>query len=402
MTSPSLTVRQAQRQIKSTAHVFLLQEYERAVVECTRLLEWIDVVAKNGEPQTEDWVRVKRGVWMLYCHIAGGVLRNKPKFSKIRSFDERWWGFRERGTADALRDIWQTVLSYNNTASDLSFIDSELVVVCVLLSLNENVPVVGREIVEAWLASLPDEEMEKMENGQEREGYEKIVELFVLHVLARLEEWDYAKEFLHYNEVISPDKKKVYENTLEKLHQKTLKARAKAAALATPPRRSANSKHPSPPSTPNGKHHHHQNGSSPERANGYSTHTKSNGTALAGNQPIPQPDLHALTPPPSTLPSAITTPTSSTSSPRAGYKILSSTTTISQQPRQNERAVKRFVESLGRYLESTSALPAKMAAFLLVLLIIALSGRGRVWEVLKVVFLKIWTTFKMGTTITYM
>jgi hypothetical protein len=41
-------------------------------------------------------------------------------------------------------------------------------------------------------------------------NYERLVELYVIHVLAKLNEWDYAAELLQYNSVLSDQTKKVY------------------------------------------------------------------------------------------------------------------------------------------------------------------------------------------------
>lgn len=40
-------------------------------------------------------------------------------------------------------------------------------------------------------------------------NYERLVELYLIHVLAKLGEWDYAAEFLQYNSVLSETSKKV-------------------------------------------------------------------------------------------------------------------------------------------------------------------------------------------------
>lgn len=49
-------------------------------------------------------------------------------------------------------------------------------------------------MIEDWLAKRG----QFSEYNSDIEGYEKVLDIYCLHVLPRLEEWDYAKEFLQY------------------------------------------------------------------------------------------------------------------------------------------------------------------------------------------------------------
>lgn len=70
-----------------------------------------------------------------------------------------------------------------------------MIVTLVLASMKLNVPEVGKGMVEDWLSGRGDPE--EGSSGDE-DGYEKIIELYCLHLLPRLEEWDLASEFLQY------------------------------------------------------------------------------------------------------------------------------------------------------------------------------------------------------------
>ena len=48
-----------------------------------------------------------------------------------------------------------------------------------------------------------------MPRKEEREGYAKVLELYCLHILPRLEDWDYAEDFLQYERELAPDTRKV-------------------------------------------------------------------------------------------------------------------------------------------------------------------------------------------------
>ena len=68
-----------------------------------------------------------------------------------------------------------------------------------------NAPEVGKGMIEEWLATRGDPEV--VTEGSD--GYEKIIELYCLHLLPRLEEWDLAAEFLQYEGGLEVVKKQV-------------------------------------------------------------------------------------------------------------------------------------------------------------------------------------------------
>ncbi len=95
----------------------------------------------------------------------------------------------------------------------------------ILLCINQKLYALGRQIVEAYLATIPEGMLIHLEtaagvalapagpgsNGKDplMTNYERLVELYLIHVLAKLSEWDYAAEFLQYNSVLSETSKKV-------------------------------------------------------------------------------------------------------------------------------------------------------------------------------------------------
>jgi hypothetical protein len=66
-------------------------------------------------------------------------------------------------------------------------------------------PDVGRSIIEDWLA-WRGQFGELQEDG---EGYEKVLDIYCLHVLPQLEEWDYAREFLQHENELPQEKRAV-------------------------------------------------------------------------------------------------------------------------------------------------------------------------------------------------
>ncbi|KAI0052290.1 hypothetical protein FA95DRAFT_1466061, partial [Auriscalpium vulgare] len=78
-------------------------------------------------------------------------------------------------------------------ARDAAYVPAELAVTLALASIKVDAPLVGRALVEDWLARRG-----QWQEPQGVEGYEKVLDVFCLSILPLLEEWDYAREFLQY------------------------------------------------------------------------------------------------------------------------------------------------------------------------------------------------------------
>ena len=78
-----------------------------------------------------------------------------------------------------------------------AYLPSQVLITLVLSSMKLDCPGVGRGLIEDWLARRRQGDQVVGVDG-DGEGYGKILDVYCLHVLPRLEEWDYAKEFLEY------------------------------------------------------------------------------------------------------------------------------------------------------------------------------------------------------------
>lgn len=91
------------------------------------------------------------------------------------------------------------------------YLPAAVLVAIVLASLKLDCPQVGRGMIDDWLANRDPLGSGAGKDGavriEEQEGYEKVVEVYCLHVLPRLNEWDYAKEFLDTEMEMSPIKR---------------------------------------------------------------------------------------------------------------------------------------------------------------------------------------------------
>lgn len=86
-----------------------------------------------------------------------------------------------------------------------AFLPYQVLITHIGSSLKVNCPAPGREIIEDWLSNRGQYDFIPSRG----EPYEKVLELYCLHILPRLEEWDYAKEFLAYEVELPPGKRMV-------------------------------------------------------------------------------------------------------------------------------------------------------------------------------------------------
>ncbi|KZT19028.1 hypothetical protein NEOLEDRAFT_79180 [Neolentinus lepideus HHB14362 ss-1] len=101
-----------------------------------------------------------------------------------------------------------------------AFMPSQILLTLVLSSLKLECPDIGRGMVEEWLARRGQVDQTQTEGEN---GYERVLELYCLHVLPRLKEWDYAREFLRYENELPRERR---ENMMRSLqHQRTQAAR---------------------------------------------------------------------------------------------------------------------------------------------------------------------------------
>jgi len=87
-----------------------------------------------------------------------------------------------------------------------TFLPSQILVTLILSSLKLNCAHVGKGMLEEWLARRG--QYDGVDN--DNEGYQKVVDIYCLYLLPRLEQWDYAREFLQNEEELPPEYKEVW------------------------------------------------------------------------------------------------------------------------------------------------------------------------------------------------
>ncbi|KAJ7782813.1 hypothetical protein B0H16DRAFT_1494454 [Mycena metata] len=107
-----------------------------------------------------------------------------------------------------------------------SHIPSAVILTLVYSSLKLDAPDAGRVIVEDWLASRNDDiSLFSGDAKEETSNYRKAVEAYCLYILPKLEQWEYAKEFLDYESELSPDVRENFKASLQTLHAEAVAAR---------------------------------------------------------------------------------------------------------------------------------------------------------------------------------
>lgn len=97
---------------------------------------------------------------------------------------------------------------------ETAWLPSPVLVTLVLASLKTDCAVVGRWMVEEWLARRGSVHLVPT-GPAEKDGYEKVLEVYCLNVLPVLEEWDYAVEFLEYEGELAPERKQVSRHVMD-------------------------------------------------------------------------------------------------------------------------------------------------------------------------------------------
>ncbi|KAH7930167.1 hypothetical protein BV22DRAFT_1028675 [Leucogyrophana mollusca] len=102
-------------------------------------------------------------------------------------------------------------LSQPNSA----FLPHQVLVTLAASSLKVDCPEVGRGMIEEWLSKRGQYDV-----PPDPEAYQKVLELYCLHILPRLGEWDYVNEFLQYESELPPEKKHDMQVALRTLQAK--------------------------------------------------------------------------------------------------------------------------------------------------------------------------------------
>ncbi|KAF8910595.1 hypothetical protein CPB84DRAFT_1842588 [Gymnopilus junonius] len=104
------------------------------------------------------------------------------------------------------------------TILNAAYLPIQVLTTLIYSSIKLNAPDVGRLIIEDWLARREPHYSLDGQIVPELDDYVKVLDLYCLHILPRLELWDYAKEFLEYESEMPSLRREHLKTTLNNLH----------------------------------------------------------------------------------------------------------------------------------------------------------------------------------------
>ncbi|TPX69332.1 hypothetical protein SpCBS45565_g02485 [Spizellomyces sp. 'palustris'] len=242
----------------------------------------------------------------------------------------------------------------------------------------------SKQAIETWLATLPDDYFWSLSNEVQSDAlqnYERIVELYCLHVLPSLGEWESAKDFLEWNEVIATGKRALYRKKLDEMERR---------------RRSVSSREASPGA---------ENQAKSENAPSFvPAMQKESTTPVSGKQgsdeaPKRQKDQRLETQSSGQQSTGQSAQSETGGKPQDAATQSASQNSASASPPQSTDSITRTRATIRHWLAITRGVPAALLAILLLLAISRFLRRFKNTVIGRAVSLladKIYTTAKMG------
>lgn len=90
-----------------------------------------------------------------------------------------------------------------------AYLPAQILVTLALAGLKLGCAGVARDIIDDWLAKRGQGAGDGEQMDEDRRGYAKVLEVYCLLVLPRLEDWDYAEDFLTYERELHSEVRQV-------------------------------------------------------------------------------------------------------------------------------------------------------------------------------------------------
>ncbi|KAJ5674532.1 uncharacterized protein N7477_004466 [Penicillium maclennaniae] len=188
-------------------------------------------------------------VWNLYITLLSAIVDLGAEEGQ-NQFGQKEW----KTIATQVREgsIWQTVVQVGYQGREGS-VDAEVVYNLATLLLNHSSSqALNQQRLETYLSSYGQPNLDLTDRLQDASSGSppqrisatsgtdtpkdlaarvRIIELFVLHVLPRNEEWEYAHEFVNLSEVLDEERKDLFIQTLEGLKEEKERGEMRAAEL---------------------------------------------------------------------------------------------------------------------------------------------------------------------------
>lgn len=164
----------------------------------------VDAAFKLLKPPTAsaiDGFTSQRRKWDILRITLGTTIYGSPPISPTSSKPlkrEKELLYSPTEFVESLRDRSLRLFTPATHKPTSTFVPPQIVLLLAVSAVKLDTLQLARETVEDWLARRTEE------TQMEAEAYEKIVEVYCLHVLSRLGLWEDAREFLNYESELHP------------------------------------------------------------------------------------------------------------------------------------------------------------------------------------------------------
>ncbi|KAG0265617.1 hypothetical protein BG011_004408 [Mortierella polycephala] len=236
---------------RKATSTFLLRQLATAYSTSLKALELLTrtnqeygLDSSDQLPTRHSYLVLKQKLWILNVIIFGAILSDRVANELLRrdhaAGSRKLFAGSENSPEILVKDLWKRLVAdYKGLEGD---VDGQVMVPLALLCINQKLYPLAQQIIGAYLATIPENMLIHLETAAGALAgmdttvkdplmiqYERIVELYVVHVLTKLQEWEYARNFLEYKSALSDSSKKMYGRVLDKLHQKSLRPKKTTA-----------------------------------------------------------------------------------------------------------------------------------------------------------------------------
>ncbi|KAJ1951541.1 hypothetical protein FBU59_000084 [Linderina macrospora] len=202
---------------------------------CREAIQYCNIEKLTEEYGEEQARQLSCRLWILYICVLSSLTELAASDGQIQVRRTNKDTAPLEKMPGSVRQVWDTIMhAFGGYAGN---VDSEVLVPTVLLCLKLRDAKAARDIVEAWLATLSDDTMYMLQssNGgtgkiaQDRQqraimvqaSYMRVCELYTLHILPQLNDFDSAYTFLDMSTVVSASTKDGFVKRLDSLRNPT-------------------------------------------------------------------------------------------------------------------------------------------------------------------------------------
>ncbi|KAF9922370.1 hypothetical protein FBU30_007481 [Linnemannia zychae] len=174
------------------------------------------ILERAEQSKDQTFFTLRRRLWLLNIAIFGAMLADRIEENMTEISPQSGLGIQKKTAyykecpQHLICDLWVRVLKgYNSVRSN---IDGQVIVVLVLLCINQRLLELAKEITEAYLSELPliilsPTCMASSDKDSAIIQYGRLAEIYVLQVLVQLRQWDQARHFICFNNILSEQSK---------------------------------------------------------------------------------------------------------------------------------------------------------------------------------------------------